>query len=151
MWVMKSCTCMWVNQWIPVATLYVSLAAGKSTTHCSSLVIASLEGELSPFGVCCPQEIVRTIVRTIAFGGIGDGRYLDYAVFEIRLHYNIATVTSRASSYCHCSQQLPRRKVEPVLRPLYIAMGRSHGRANLQGLAWVWKRSKTIILATQQL
>ena len=42
-----------------------------------------------------------------------------------------------ASSYC---LQLPGRRVELILRPLvFRAMGKS-GRANLQGLAWVWKR-----------
>ena len=67
---------------------------------------------------------------------------------EIRLHhkcnnldvlYNIATVTSHdvyicASSYCQRSYH--------ATSSLYsLAMVWSHGKVNLQGLAWVWKRS----------
>ena len=49
-------------------------------------------------------------LHTIVFGGLGDGR-LDYVVLKIRLcykFYNIATVTSRASSYYQHSYHAER-------------------------------------------
>ena len=112
--------CLWQKQYRNIRFLEWVCDGKAIRTYVNVQAHASLTRAHVRMQLAHCVDGILCVLRTIAFGGLGNGR-LDYVVVvDIRLHYkldvfyNIATVTSCASSYC-------QRSSEPV--EVSIAMG----------------------------